>query len=176
MLAADFLGAGSVTQLAWQGDLVDVNAGSWIVRAVAEAGDTALGLAAGWRAEPLGEGFYSLTTPGADSAAVLGWAATAGWVDYVEPDFMIASSARPNDTLLSQLWGLANAGDLGGVVGADIAAAAAWDMTTGSREVVIAVIDSGVDYTHPDLTANMWRNPREVAGDGRDNDGVLRHV
>ena len=171
MLAADFLGAGSVTQLAWQGDLVDVNAGSWIVRAVAEAGDTALGLAAGWRAEPLGEGFYSLTTPGADSAAVLGWAATAGWVDYVEPDFMIASSARPNDTLLSQLWGLANAGDLGGVVGADIAAAAAWDMTTGSREVVIAVIDSGVDYTHPDLTANMWRNPREVAGDGRDNDG-----
>ena len=58
MLAADFLGAGSVTQLAWQGDLVDVNAGSWIVRAVAEAGDTSIML----NAATLGSaGLYNAT-------------------------------------------------------------------------------------------------------------------
>jgi subtilisin family serine protease len=171
MLAVDFLGSGRVAQLAWQGELVDVQADSWIVRAAAAPLDAGLGLVAGWQTEPLGEGFYALSAPGAGAADVMGWAATAGWVEYVEPDFMISESARPDDPFFSQLWGLANSGSLGGQAGADIAAPAAWDVTTGSREVVIAVIDTGVDYTHPDIAANMWRNPGEIAGSGRDDDG-----
>ncbi len=104
-------------------------------------------------------------------ADVLGWAAGSTIVAYVEPDFAITMSARPNDPSFSQLWGLSNSGGSGGVIGADIRATAAWDVTTGSRNVVVAVIDTGIDYNHPDLAANMWRNPGEIAGNGRDDDG-----
>ena len=68
-------------------------------------------------------------------------------------------------------WGLNNAGRQGGVADADIDAPAAWDITTGARSVVVAVIDSGLAVTHPDLAANIWTNPREIPGDGLDNDG-----
>jgi subtilisin family serine protease len=73
----------------------------------------------------------------------------------------------PND-LDEQLWGLANKTN----PGADISAVAAWQMTTGSNNgPLIAVIDSGADYTHPDLAANIAVNTSEIPGDGLDNDG-----
>ena len=91
---------------------------------------------------------------------------------YVEPDYILYTDATsPNDTQFGQLWGLNNTGQSGGTLDADIDAPEAWDITTGSSNVVIAVIDTGVDYNHSDLAVNMWVNPGEVAGDGLDNDG-----
>ncbi len=77
----------------------------------------------------------------------------------------------PNDPYCEYQWGLHNTGDLSGIEDADIDAPEAWDITTGSNEVVVAVIDTGVDYTHEDLAANMWRNPGEIPNNNRDDDG-----
>ncbi|NLA25752.1 MAG: S8 family serine peptidase, partial [Bacteroidales bacterium] len=81
----------------------------------------------------------------------------------------------PDDPLFDELWGLHNTGQTiegkTGTVDADIDAPEAWSLTTGSRDVIIAVIDSGVMYTHPDLAANIWENPGEIPGNGIDDDG-----
>ncbi|MDK1288870.1 S8 family serine peptidase [Pseudoalteromonas umbrosa] len=92
-------------------------------------------------------------------------------VAYVEPNYMVKAMAIPDDSLFDQLWGLNNTGQTGGTNDADINAPEAWDISIGSRDVIVGVIDTGVDYTHPDLNANMWINPGEIAGDGVDNDG-----
>ncbi|MGA2255992.1 MAG: S8 family peptidase, partial [Thermoguttaceae bacterium] len=68
-------------------------------------------------------------------------------------------AAVPNDAQFSQQWALENTGQGGGTAGCDIDATQAWNITTGSKNVVVAVIDSGVDYTDPDLAANIWSNP-----------------
>jgi subtilisin family serine protease len=84
-------------------------------------------------------------------------------VAYVEPNYVISVSSAPNDSSFSQVWGLQNTGQTvgssAGVAGADISAMAAWELSTGSRQNVVAVIDTGVDYRHPDLAANMWSAP-----------------
>jgi len=69
--------------------------------------------------------------------------------------------ATPDDTRFSEQWALYNTGQSGGTVDADIDAPEAWDTATGSGDIIVAVIDTGVDYTHPDLAANMWVNPGE---------------
>ncbi len=167
MLSADSAG---LTQIAWNGRQVEVHADAWIARTeTAAAAD--LALVAGWGAESLGEGFFAVTAPGATVADVLGWAAATPAVAYVEPDFAIAPELFSGDPSFGSLWGLHNTGQSGGLADADIDAPEAWDVTTGSRSVVIAVIDTGVDYTHRDLAANIWRNPGEIPGDGIDNDG-----
>jgi subtilisin family serine protease/subtilisin-like proprotein convertase family protein len=91
-------------------------------------------------------------------------------VQYVEPNYQLSIQAMPDDPRLSELWGLHNTGQTGGTADADIDAVEAWDISVGSRDVIVGVIDTGVDHTHPDLTANMWINPNEIAGDGIDND------
>ena len=99
-------------------------------------------------------------------------------VRYVEPDYELrAIETVPDDPQFSSLWGLHNIADT------DIDAPEAWDITTGStpigsEDAVIAVIDTGVDYTHIDLAANMWTNPGEIAGNGidDDNNGVVDDV
>jgi serine protease len=87
-------------------------------------------------------------------------------VHYAEPNFVLSLAQVPNDLALPRDWGLVNAGQTGGAPDADIDADEAWDVTTGSSEIVVAVLDTGVDYTHPDLAANMWTNPGEIAGNG----------
>ncbi|MCI0541155.1 MAG: S8 family serine peptidase, partial [Verrucomicrobiales bacterium] len=96
-----------------------------------------------------------------------------GLFDYVEPDYIVHALAAPNDTAFTDgtLWALRNLGQSGGVAGADIGASRAWDITTGSTNVIVAIIDSGIRYTHNDLDAQMWRNPGEIADNGRDDDG-----
>lgn len=78
---------------------------------------------------------------------------------YAEPNYIVHALVVPNDPDFSQQWGLQNTGQEGGVPGADIHATQAWNLTTGSSNVVIAVIDTGIDYNHPDLAANVWSNP-----------------
>lgn len=89
-------------------------------------------------------------------------------VEYVEPNYIRRISAIPNDPFFSKLWGLNNTGR-SGTTDADIDAPEAWDISTGSDTVVVAVIDTGVDYKHPDLKANIWTNPGDPSGGG-DND------
>jgi len=86
-------------------------------------------------------------------------------VEYAEPNYYRYKTSSPNDTFFNNLWGLQNAGQTGGTPDADIDAPEAWDITTGSSNVVVAVLDSGVDYNHPDLTANIWANSDEQVGD-----------
>ena len=86
-------------------------------------------------------------------------------VEYVEPNYRRYATASPNDSFFANLWGLNNAGDT------DIDAPEAWDITQGNSNVVVAVLDSGVDYNHPDLFNNMWTNSGEIAGNGLDDDG-----
>ena len=90
---------------------------------------------------------------------------------YAEPDYRLSAERTPNDPSFGTLWGLHNSGQSGGTNDADIDATEAWDTTTGSGSFVVGVIDTGIDYTHPDLAANVWTNPGEVAGNGIDDDG-----
>ncbi|HEX6183822.1 MAG TPA: S8 family serine peptidase, partial [Pyrinomonadaceae bacterium] len=68
----------------------------------------------------------------------------------------------PNDPLFAEQWGLVNTGQRGGRAESDVSALAAWQKTQGSKKVVVAVLDSGVDYTHPDLAGNMWHRPADL--------------
>ncbi len=94
-----------------------------------------------------------------------------GLIRYTDMDFIAHASVVPNDTSFGNLWGMHNTGQAGGTVDADIDAPEAWDMHTGSATVKVGVIDTGIDHTHPDLAANMWTNPNEIAGNGIDDDG-----
>src|SRR5919197_2200980 len=96
--------------------------------------------------------------PGDTLEAVEAFKARAD-VLYAEPDYVRRKDAVPNDPRYAELWALKNKGQSGGTPGADIRAEAAWDVTTGSRQVVVGVVDEGVDINHPDLQANVWTNP-----------------
>ena len=97
------------------------------------------------------------------------------YVEYAEPNWVQRTNATANDTYFSLQWGIHNTGQtIQGVVGiadADIDGTEAWDITTGDPNFVIADIDTGCDWDHPDLAANIWSNPGEIAGNGTDDDG-----
>lgn len=92
-------------------------------------------------------------------------------IAYAEPDYTQYALATPNDPRYGELWGLHNTGQTGGVVDSDIDAPEAWDIASGTSEVVVGVVDTGVDYNHEDLAANIWTNPGEIPGNGLDDDG-----
>ncbi len=163
--------AADTRRIDWQGEAVDVRAGAWILRTAAPLTPADLGGGLGWRTSSLGTGVELLVAPGVPATGILAWAGRTPAVVSIEPDRALTPRAIPNDASFDELWGLNNAGRQGGVADADIDAPAAWDITTGARSVVVAVIDSGLAVTHPDLAANIWTNPREIPGDGLDNDG-----
>jgi hypothetical protein len=103
---------------------------------------------------------------------------SAPGVAYAEPDYLMQASAAPNDPSFALQWGSQNSGqaiptqnaneELGspasGMPGADDRALAAWGVSTGSRSIVIGETDTGINYNHPDLAANIWSNPGGIGG------------
>ena len=83
-------------------------------------------------------------------------------VAYFEADTQVAGQVIPNDPFFNNQVGLLSSGANGVTADADIDADEAWNITTGSSSVVVSVIDSGIDYTHPDLYLNIWLNPGEI--------------
>ncbi len=93
---------------------------------------------------------------------------------YAEPNYIrrvTQSPSAPNDPMFADLWGMHNTGANGGTSGADIKAPEAWAISTGDKKVVVAVIDTGIDYKHPDLSANIWTNTLDCNTNGIDDDG-----
>jgi subtilisin family serine protease len=89
-------------------------------------------------------------------------------VRYAEPDYKQHVSGAPNDPDFSLQWAFQNTGQsiqgTVGTAGADEGAVAAWSVTTGSKSVVVAVVDTGIQYNHPDLAPNVWSNPGGIGG------------
>ncbi len=100
-------------------------------------------------------------------------------IAYAEPNYLLSIDATtPNDPRFSELWGMNNTGQTDGTADADIDAPIAWDFSTGTSNIVVGVIDTGVDYNHEDLRDNVWVNTAECPGgvgacvaDGIDQDG-----
>lgn len=113
--------------------------------------------------------------PSADLESIIDRLKSRGDVEYAEPNYLIKPGTfTPNDPSFAHQWSLLNQGQVvGGFVGtpnADIKAYVAWETTTGSPDVIVAVSDTGVDTTHPDLAANIYTNPGEISGNGIDDD------
>jgi subtilisin family serine protease len=117
------------------------------------------------------DGWYSVSVPvGTSMQQALAFWQSHPNVAIVTPDFELTTQSIPNDPSFGSLWGLSNNGSQGGLLNADINIEPAWALGTATS-IVTAVIDTGVDYTHPDLASNIWTNTDEVAGNGIDDDG-----
>jgi len=91
-------------------------------------------------------------------------------IEFAEPDYVLRSHIVPNDPLFGHQWYLRDR-QVFPERRADIWAPEAWDLTTGRSDVVIAVIDTGIDATHPDLARKLFVNPKEIPNNGMDDDG-----
>jgi subtilisin family serine protease len=127
--------------------------------------------------EPLGAtGVYRVRFAPTSAAAAIEQLAARPDVRYVEPNEILSTEpvavcAIPDDPLFAQQWALHNTGQTGGTAGADIDAVLAWDLATGNDQIVVALIDTGLDFAHPDLAGQAWTNPGEIAGNQLDDDG-----
>ena len=98
---------------------------------------------------------------------------------FAEPNYIYRAATLPNDPRFPESWALNNSGQViagvGGTPDADMDVPEAWNSTTGNRSVVVAVLDTGVAFDHPDLAPNMWTNPGETGmgkeSNGKDDDG-----
>lgn len=115
-------------------------------------------------------GMVASTPAGADIPAMVADLFQEDNILYAEPDFLVELDAIPDDPQFGSQWHYNNTGQSFGTPDADIDLPEAWDTFTGSDQVVVAVIDSGLEMTHPDIVDNLWTNPGEIPGDGIDND------
>ncbi len=177
-----------IESMVWQGERVDVHRGQWIVRVdpVAAVSSKTIGLGpqvqgtdarvhsaairVGQKISDAGIYLFQFPDELPPALATEVFSTMPGF-QHAEPDFVISVDVTPNDPEYDRLWGLHQSSD------ADIDAPEAWDLSTGSDSVVVGVIDTGVDYNHPDLAANTWTNPVECPGgygtcvaDGVDDD------
>jgi subtilisin family serine protease len=127
------------------------------LHAVAESLD------AKWNLPVGGAGTQLIASRSKDAATLVRELSARADVVYAEPNYVAHGGVTPNDALYPQLYGLNNTGQniqgQIGVPGAHIDAEGAWDVSTGNRDNVVAVLDSGIDYNHPDLAANVWSAP-----------------
>lgn len=107
--------------------------------------------------------------PGMSTKDALSLLSSNSQVLYAEPNYIVSTTAIPNDPRFAELYGLDNNGQTGGTTDADIDAPEAWDSQTGT-DVVVAVIDTGLDYNHEDIAGNVWSNPGEIPNNGIDDD------
>jgi subtilisin family serine protease len=108
------------------------------------------------------------SVPRGDELSAIKTLRSRGHVRFAEPDYLNQEDGAPNDPSFGQQYAHLNTGQTvdgdAGTAGADERSVPAWNVTTGSRSIVIAEVDSGVDYNHPDLAANIWSNPGGVGG------------
>ena len=127
------------------------------------------------------KGLEHIQLPSSDIQEALSYYNSHPLIEYAEPNYIYSIYGAaddvplPDDPKFGELWGLHNTGQpdptgLSGSYDADIDAPEAWTTTTGSPNVVVAVIDTGIDYKHEDLAANMWVNTGEIPGNGIDDD------
>jgi len=107
-----------------------------------------------------GKKYLLLSSDEPDSDLLMNKLASFSGVELVSPNFIRRKTAIPNDPRWGKLWNMPK-----------IQAPEAWDISTGTGTVVVGVIDSGIDYRHDDLAANIWVNPGETPGNGNDDDG-----
>lgn len=108
--------------------------------------------------------------PGADPLAAVAALRATGAVVWAEENTVGEYTVTPNDSNFGSQWNLHNSGQTGGTSDADVDATEAWDIEDGDPSVIVAVLDSGTDHTHTDLSGNIWNNPNEVLN-GADDDG-----
>ncbi|MFZ5831393.1 MAG: S8 family serine peptidase [Planctomycetota bacterium] len=168
----------------WQGETLQMLGNQWLVQFtdaaishMSSVADTASVLGGGGPAFEVIRGLglagqVLIDVPDASVEVVSNWLGSHADVAFFSPNryYTSALNVVPNDTEFGVEWGMHNTGQAGGTVDADIDAPEAWDVATGNRNVVVAVIDSGIDYAHPDLTANIWTNTREIANNNIDDD------
>jgi subtilisin family serine protease len=106
----------------------------------------------------------------ADILTIVNDYSLCGEVKYAEPNGIAYLCGIPNDPHFSKQWALHNTGQDDGTTDADIDAPEAWDIETGSSDIIIAVIDTGIDADHPDLADNIWINEDEIPRNGIDDD------
>ncbi len=172
--------------LTWAGEVAQAMEGEYLVRLAAAVDLAALAATLSPTATAVALSTDAtiavIHAPGVGLGDAEAWANSSADVVSIEPNFVTTAALIPNDTVFASeatvdgLWGLNNQGQqqlhwngtsfvssgLTGTTDFDVDALEAWNYTTGSSNVVIGVIDTGVDYTHPDLYRNIWLNQGEI--------------